>query len=131
LTRSSDRTGERIWHIALPLGVGGLAAIASALWLGNVYLTVAALSVALFGAAAGVPLFWNLPTAFLGASGAAASVALINSIGTSQGYVAPQITGLLRDATGGYRAPLLLTGVVLIGAAGLVFASGIRRHLRR
>jgi MFS family permease len=131
LTRSSDRTGERIWHIALPLALGGVAAIASALWLGNVYLTVGALSVALFGAAAGVPLFWNLPTAFLGAAGAAGSVALINSIGTSQGYVAPQLTGFLRDATGGYRAPLIVTGGVLIAAAGLVLASGIRRHLRR
>jgi MFS family permease len=131
LTRSSDRTGERVWHIALPLALGGLAALASALWLGNVYLTVAALSVALFGAAAGIPLFWNLATAFLGAAGAAASVALINSIGTTQGYVAPQLTGLLRDATGGYRIPLSVTGAVLIVAAGLVFASGIRRHLRR
>ena len=100
------------------------------MFFGNVYLVVAALSVSLFGAAAGVPLFWNLPTAFLGTTGAAGAVALINSIGTSQGYLAPQITGWLRDCTGGYAAPLLLTGAVLVAAAGLVLASGIAVHLR-
>jgi ACS family tartrate transporter-like MFS transporter len=130
LTRSSDRFGERIWHLAIPLVVGGLGAAAAAMFFGNVYLVVAALSVSLFGAAAGVPLFWNLPTAFLGTTGAAGAVALINSIGTSQGYLAPQITGWLRDYTGGYAAPLLLTGAVLVAAAGLVFASGIAVHLR-
>ena len=130
LTRSSDRFGERIWHLVIPLLLGGAGAAAAGFWFGNVYLVVAALSFSLFGAAAGIPLFWNLPTAFLGTAGAAGSVALINSIGTSQGYLAPQITGWLRDLTGGYTAPLLLTGAVLVVAAGLVLASGIAVHLR-
>jgi MFS family permease len=128
---SSDHNNERIWHIVLPLIIGGAASVAAALLLGNIALTIAALCVAFFAAAAGVPLFWNLPTAFLGAAGAAGSMALINSIGTSQGYLAPQLTGLLRDATGSYKLPLILTGAILAGSACMILASGIRPHLRR
>jgi cyanate permease len=58
-------------------------------------------------------------------------MALINSIGTSQGYLAPQLTGLLRDATGSYKLPLIVTGAILAGSACMVLASGIRPHLRR
>ena len=131
LTRSSDQTGERIWHMTVPLLVSGVGALVAGLWLGNVYVSVGAMCLVLFGAASGVPLFWNLSTAFLGSAGAAGAVALINSIGTSQGYAAPQITGLLRDATGGYEAPLLVIGGALLLAAGMVLGSGIRGHLRR
>ena len=128
-SRSSDRTGERIWHVVIPVTLAGTGALAAGLLLGNIYLTMAAFCVAVFGIASCLPVFWNLPTAYLGAGAAAGGIALVNSAGNIAGYLAPQITGLLHDVTGGYMAPLLLTGVVVLSAAGLILASGIRKHI--
>jgi MFS transporter, ACS family, tartrate transporter len=98
------------------------------LLLGNIYLTIAAFCVAMFGVLSSLPVFWSLPTAYLGTAAAAGGIAFINSVGNISGYIAPQITGLLRDATGGYMVPLLVTGVIMLIGAGLVLGSGIRKH---
>ncbi len=131
LSRSSDRSGERIWHVVVPVGLAGAGAIAAGLLLGNIYLTMAAFCVAVFGIAACLPVFWNLPTAYLGATAAAGGIAFINSVGNISGYVAPQITGLLRDASGGYTVPMLVTGGLVLLAAALILVSGIRKHVPR
>jgi ACS family tartrate transporter-like MFS transporter len=130
-SRNSDRTGERVWHVVVPVVLAGLGTGAAGLLLGNIYLTMAAICVAMFGIASCLPVFWNLPTAYLGASAAAGGIALINSVGNISGYAAPQITGLLRDSTGGYMVPLLVTGAVVLSGAGLILASGIRKHIPR
>ena len=128
-SRSSDRTGERVWHVVVPVALAGLGATAAGLMLGNIYLTMAAFCVASFGIASCLPVFWNLPTAYLGASAAAGGIAIVNSVGNISGYAAPQITGLLRDATGGYMVPMLVTGAVVLCGAVLILASGISKHI--
>ncbi len=128
-SRSSDRTGERIWHVVLPVAVAGGGAMLAGLLLGNIYLTIGAFCIAVFGVASSLPVFWNLPTAYLGAGAAAGGIAFINSIGNISGYMAPQITGALHDATGGYKVPLIVTGAVVLAGAGLILASGIRKHI--
>jgi ACS family tartrate transporter-like MFS transporter len=129
-SRSSDRTGERVWHVVLPVALAGVGAIAAGLLLGNIYLTIGAFCVATFGIASSLPVFWNLPTAYLGAGAAAGGIAFINSVGNISGYVAPQVTGVLRDATGGYLVPMVVTGCVVLAGAGLILVSGIRKHIR-
>ncbi len=128
-SRSSDRTGERIWHVVLPVAVAGAGAMLAGLLLGNIYLTIGAFCIAVFGVASSLPVFWNLPTAYLGAGAAAGGIAFINSIGNISGYMAPQITGALHDASGGYKVPLIVTGAVVLAGAGLILASGIRKHI--
>jgi ACS family tartrate transporter-like MFS transporter len=130
-SRSSDRTGERVWHVILPVALAGFGAAAAGLLLGNIYLTIGAFCVATFGIASSLPVFWNLPTAYLGAGAAAGGIAFINSVGNISGYAAPQITGLLRDATGGYMVPMLVTGAVVLSGAALILVSGIRKHIPR
>ncbi|WP_158258596.1 MFS transporter [Rhodopila globiformis] len=130
-SRSSDRTGERIWHVVLPTVVAGFGAMAAGLLLGNIYLAISAFCVAFCGIAASLPVFWNLPTAYLGVGAAAGGIAFINSIGNISGYLAPQVTGALRDATGGYTVPMLVAGAVMLAGAGLILASGIRKHMPR
>lgn len=76
-------------------------------------------------------MFWNLPTAYFGAATVAAGLAAINTIGNLSGYIAPQLMGVLRDATGGYPVPILVAGAVTLTAAGLILASGIRHHVQR
>jgi ACS family tartrate transporter-like MFS transporter len=129
VSRSSDRTGERLWHVVGPVALAGVGAMAAGLLLGNIYLTIAAFCVAMFGVLSSLPVFWSLPTAYLGAGAAAGGIAFINSVGNISGYVAPQVTGVLRDATGGYVVPLLVTGGIMLVGAGLVLASGIRKHV--
>ena len=68
-------------------------------------LAIAAFSLASFGISGSLPVFWNLPTAFLGASAAAGGIAFINSIGNISGYAAPQMVGLLRDSHRQLRNP--------------------------
>ncbi len=131
LSRSSDRTGERVWHVVVPMVLAGAGAVAAGLLLGNIYLVMVAFCVAVFGTASCLPVFWNLPTAYLGAGAAAGGIAFINAVGNISGYVAPQVTGSLRDATGGYMVPLLVTGAVVLVGAGLILSSGIRKHIPR
>ncbi len=130
-SRSSDRTGERVWHVVLPTALAGIGAMVAGLVLGNIYLTIGAFCVATFGIASSLPVFWNLPTAYLGAAAAAGGIAFINSVANIAGYAAPQVTGVLRDATGGYMVPMLVTGCVMLAAAGLILVSGIRKHVPR
>jgi MFS transporter, ACS family, tartrate transporter len=47
------------------------------------------------------------------------------------GYFAPQFTGLLHDATGGYKVPLLVAGCLGLAAPVLIVLSGIRRYVAR
>jgi MFS transporter, ACS family, tartrate transporter len=131
ISRSSDRNGERIWHVVLPVALGGLGAMAAGLLLGNIYLTIGAFCIAMFGVLSSLPVFWSLPTAYLGATAAAGGIAFINSVGNISGYVAPQLTGVLRDASGGYMVPLVVTGGIMFVGAGLVLVSGIHKHVLR
>jgi MFS transporter, ACS family, tartrate transporter len=120
-SRNSDRTGERIWHLIVPCVLGGVGVALAGLTLGiSPWLAIASFSLASFGISGSLPVFWNLPTAFLGASAAAGGIAVINSFGNISGYVAPQMVGVLRDTTGSYEAPMLVIGVLVLLAAAMV-----------
>jgi ACS family tartrate transporter-like MFS transporter len=131
LSRSSDNSGERFWHVLTPVIIGSVATIAAAFLLDNVYLAMVAFCIALTGLSSTLPLFWNLPTAYFGAATAAAGIGIINTFGNMSGYFAPQFTGLLHDATGSYKAPLLLAGCLGLAAPVLIVLSGIRRYVAR
>jgi ACS family tartrate transporter-like MFS transporter len=118
----SDRTGERRWHVALPLLVAGAALAVSAMNLALAPM-VLALTVATVGIYAAVGTSWSFSTSILTGAAAAAGIALINSIGNAGGLVGPYVVGVLKDATGGFTAALLfLAGALVIaGIAALVF----------
>jgi MFS transporter, ACS family, tartrate transporter len=112
----SDRTGERIWHIALPLIAGGAAFVLSA-FSEPLALTMLALTLATLGIYAAVGTFWSLPAAILTGTGAAAGLALVNSLGNVAGLTSPTIIGAIREATDSFTAALLfLAGALLLGA---------------
>ena len=120
-SRRSDRTGERVWHLTVPCLLGGAGLVLAGISLNiNPLLAIAAFSLASFGISGSLPVFWNLPTAFLGAAAAAGGIAFINSIGNISGYAAPQMVGLLRDMTGNYEVPMLVVGGLVLVAGVLV-----------
>jgi ACS family tartrate transporter-like MFS transporter len=128
-SRRSDKTGERVWHLTTPLLIGGMGLILTgiAIGLGSGPLTIAAFAISAFGISGSLPVFWNLPTAFLGAAAAASGIAFINSVGNISGYVAPQFVGLLRDYSGSYQMPMMVMGaMVAIGGVIVPFAARLR-----
>jgi D-galactonate transporter len=119
--RSADRRRERRWHAAIPFLIGAVG-----LWLvvqagTHTALAVLCLSIAAMGILSAAPLFWGLPTAFLGGAAAAAGIATINSIGNLGGFVSPYVVGWLRDATSSPEAGMYVIAIVLLlGAGGIL-----------
>lgn len=128
--RHSDRTGERVWHTALPAILGGLA-IPVALYLGSPFLVMAAVTVTSVGIFAALPVFWSLPSAFLTGAAAAAGIALINSLGNLAGFVAPYLTGIVVDATGNAQVGMWFVGGLMVLAGVVVVAVGAAPQVTR
>ncbi|ROS41144.1 MFS transporter [Amycolatopsis thermoflava] len=123
--RHGDRTRERKWHVALPMIVGGVA-IPVALYLGNPYTAMVAVTVCAVGVCAALPTFWALPSTFLSGAAAAGGIALINSLGNISGFAAPYVTGWLRDLTGSQRTGLWVVGACMVAGACVALALGAR-----
>ena len=116
--RHGDRTGERVWHVAIPAIVGGVA-IPIALYLQSPFSTMVAVTICAMGICSALPTFWPLPTMFLTGAAAAGGIALINALGNLAGFVGPYMTGWLTDLTGSPKAGLWLVGAFMV-AAGIV-----------
>lgn len=114
----SDRTDERVWHVAAPLILAGVA-VPVALFLDSPFAVMAAMTVTAIGIFATLPVFWYLPTTFLTGAAAAGGIALINSLGNAAGFFAPYITGFAKDATGDYKLAMFIVGGVMIAGAVL------------
>jgi nitrate/nitrite transporter NarK len=65
-----------------------------------------------------------LPARVLSGAAAAAGIALINTVGNLAGFVAPYITGVVKDATGSYQASMLVVGALMLVSACLALVAG-------
>lgn len=119
LGRHSDRTGERRWHVAIAAFAGGLAFAASA-FVHTLAPSILLLSIAALGFASMLAPFWALATTAVGGPGAAAGIALINSVGNVGGFVGPFLLGWVLDTTHSFAAGLILIGGILIAGGALV-----------
>ena len=121
VARHSDRTGERVGHVAVPVLIGAVA-VAVALYLDSPFLVIAAVTVCACGVFAAIPVIWQLPPTFLTGVGAAAGIALINSFGNLSGFVGPYLTGWLEDVTGSLRAGMWCVAGFMTLSAVVVIA---------
>jgi len=113
---SSDRSGERLLHVAIPTAVGAVGFVVSAFYTSPVPGLIA-LSIAAVGVISTRGPFWALPTRFLNGRAAAGGIALINLIASIGGFVGPYVVGFLTDLTGSYAAGMLfLALLMLLGA---------------
>jgi MFS family permease len=117
--RHSDRSGERRWHIAWSAFAGATAAVASA-FVHGLAPSLAALSIAMLAQASMLGPFWALATSLISGTGAAAGIALINSVGNFGGFVGPYMLGYVRDATHSFAAGLIVIGAIYIAGGSLV-----------
>lgn len=118
-TRHSTRHGVHNWHVGIPALIGALS-IPCALYMTSPASTVAVVTITACSIFAALPNFWALPARFLSGAGAAAGIALINTMGNFGGFAAPYITGAVKDATGSYQAPMFVVGGFLLLSAVLV-----------
>ncbi len=127
ISRNSDLTGERRWHIAVCAVMGAAGLLMSTLFNDQIALSMAALTIATIGILATLPLFWTLPTAFLGGVAAAAGIAIINSVGNLAGFLSPYLVGAIKDATGSTNSGMyVLAASLCLGA--LCVLAGIPRN---
>lgn len=115
----SDRTGERIWHAAIPRTMAGVAMFICVFTTSNVWISVFLLSIATIGFYSAHPGFWPLPNILLGKTAAAASIGLINSFGNLGGFIGPYVIGFVSDRFGGFERALLFLAVCSV-ASGLL-----------
>jgi ACS family tartrate transporter-like MFS transporter len=125
---SSDRTGERRWHVALSALVGASGLVLTTLSLHSTVMVVASLSLALAGLRSTLGPFWAMPTSVLAGTAAAGGIAFINSVGNLGGGVGPTVYGELRDRLDSHVPGLWFLAGTLCLAAGVAIA--IRGQVR-
>jgi len=123
--RHLDRTGERVWHVAIPAIVGGVS-IPLALYMTDPYLAMVAVTLSTCSVMCALPVFWSLPSTFLTGLAAAGGIALINSIGNLSGFSGPYITGWLTGLTGDAKLALWVVGALSLAAAAVVVYLGAK-----
>lgn len=118
----SDRYKERKWHliaclmmIAIGLGTAG--------YLGNSVGAIVAISFATLGIMGAKGPFWPIPSAYLTGAGAAAGIALINSMGNLGGFAGPYMVGFAKRLTNSFSGGLYaLALMTFLGAIVTIIA---------
>jgi ACS family tartrate transporter-like MFS transporter len=119
VSRSSDRTLERRYHVA----ISALFASAALLLLGTTssqFFSVTLLCLLTAGVYSYIGPFWALPSEFLTGYSAAAGIALINSVGNLGGLVGPLAIGMAIQRSGALATGLAFAAVPVLIAAALV-----------
>jgi D-galactonate transporter len=127
--RSSDRHGERRWHLVGAALVGALGFAVAARFPTDVVVGMIALSAGTASVLTTLPLMWTLPPTFLRGASAAAGIGAINSVGNLSGFLSPYMIGAVTDATGSASS-----GVYVIAAfqcAAALLAIPATRALRQ
>ena len=121
--QSSDRRGERRWHLVGSALIGALGLVGAAWFRTEPVAGMIAFSVAAAGILSLPPLFWTIPTTLLRGVSAAAGIAAINSVGNLSGFVSPYMIGAITDATGEATIGLYVLAASLVASAGLSIAA--------
>lgn len=114
----SDRTGERKYHVAVPMVLTGVFFFLSVL-AGRENPVMAMIFLILCGGFAisfnGV--WWTVPTMFVGDEVLAVAIGLINAIGNLGGFFGPWIFGFVRSVTSSFFGSILIAFLsCLVGA---------------
>lgn len=98
--------------LLIAVGLGGAG------WLTGSTFAIVAMCAATVGIMGCKGPFWPLPALYLSGTGAAAGIALINSVGNLGGFFGPGIVGMAKEATGSFEG-----GLYLLSALALVAVS--------
>jgi predicted MFS family arabinose efflux permease len=125
VSRHSDRTLERRYHIAASAAVAGIAL----LLLGaprSAFFSIVLFSAVAIGAYSFLPVFFSMPGDFLTGFSAAAGIALVTSVANLGGFVGPYTVGMIRQQTGNMYYGLICAGIFFLLSAILALVLGKR-----
>ncbi|HMF78965.1 MAG TPA: hypothetical protein VK604_25125, partial [Bryobacteraceae bacterium] len=97
-----------------------IAACLGLIWAGAAHTAlgvILALVIVNLGISAAKAPLWAMPTMFLSGAGAAAGIAMINSIGNLGGFAGPFVIGWLKGVSGSYAGGLYLVAATLAVSA--------------
>jgi ACS family tartrate transporter-like MFS transporter len=114
---SSDHTGERYYHAAIACLVAAAGMAVAAKGGSSAVMAIVGLSLTAFGVSAAKPPLWTLPTKFFAGTSAAASIGLINSLGTLGGFAGPYMIGSTAKANTDFSVGLYWVGGSLVVSA--------------
>ncbi len=99
---SSSATGEKRWHVAVPLFIGAIG-MGFGPFTHDPMTSLALVCVSAVGVYVGMGVWWSYPTSFLSGAAAAGAVGMINSVGNTGGWIGPYLTGFVKDLTGSFQ----------------------------
>ncbi len=124
IVRSIARTGERRWHLTIPMIAAALGLLVGVIS-GNPFVSLAGISIAAAGFFAVLSTFNATVAQVYAGALAAVSIALVNSVGNISGLVGPYILGYLTVLTGDSAAGLLvMAGFFALAAVFVYFLVG-------
>jgi ACS family tartrate transporter-like MFS transporter len=125
----SDRWGERCYVAALGMGCGALGCLCVALLVGSPLQFAGLIGCSLMTAFV-QPSLWSLPTRFVQGPSAAATIALINAVGSSGGFFGPSLVGLSRQFGGDAGAFYVLATLCLAACAWFIALRRVKSFRR-
>jgi ACS family tartrate transporter-like MFS transporter len=118
--RSSDRSGDRRWHLVCGACLAALGYAGAALAPNNTLVFIG-LCVAATGMLSTFGVFWAHASDLLGGAAAAGGLAFINTASQLGGFVGPMAVGYLRQTTQSFSESLLVLagGALMTGIVAL------------
>ncbi len=118
---SSDRTGERRLHAALPMLISGLGLFVGASLQNHLVTAIAFFCIGAIGIFGHFPGFWAIAYNRYTGVTAAAAIAFINSIGNLGGFAGPYAIGYINEKTDSFVGGILYLSLsaVIAGIAVL------------
>jgi len=116
VSRHSDRTQERRYHLAASVALAGMGM----LLLGaprSPLSSFGLLSAVAIGTYSSLPVFISIPGEFLTGFSAAAGIALVTSVSSTGGFVGPYTFGLIQHRTGNSYYGLICAGILFLASA--------------
>ena len=123
----SDRVGERRWHTAIPAFTAAAGLVFAAYNETSTAMVVAGTSIGMAFAEGMVGPFWAMATSRMSGLSAAAGIAVINSLANLGGYFGPDVIGLFRTTSGGFRGGLLAIAVTVAVSGSVALVVGRER----
>lgn len=119
----ADKASHDARYLWLPFLVATICLIGSG-YAPSLPLRLALLTIATAGIIAPLPTFWAFASRPLAAMLPGVGIAMINSFGTSGGFIGPYAIGWVRDATQSFQIGLITVGVCLGVSAVILMIMG-------
>jgi ACS family tartrate transporter-like MFS transporter len=116
-SRHSDRTGERVRHYAAAAATAGVGFLIAGFSMSTPLIAIIGFCIAGIGLYTCIPIQLAIPSTFLTGAALAGGIGAINGFGNIGGYIGPQVTGIVREATGNFTAAVFVLSASIFGAA--------------